>query len=1228
MSNITEKLLGRIDPICKWNDESSYKIPYIIRREYLRIFSLLKEGQIYGAFFQLKDVFEIILKCNVLIVAGEIINKTNYTDEEGNLIFRLFEKDLCIGDWESICRVFKGKSNYNSINILSEKISKIYSSKYISKWRNDWIGHGALAISSNEKFINEIEDKINILYTFFVESIEEYQKFDIVCINNECFFLINDTNIPLKFLIKDINNNIHIFDSYKSNKNMVAYLDYCNGNKIEIEEKEVQEFVNKLRNESSIRTFKESSIDDILIVEEENIIKEINTSRDFIRPDFIKDKIDHFIEENDSGLLLIKMKRGMGKSTLSMALDNNGINKLKIDNCCTRTYYINDSYGSKLNNFTSTINDMFRVDKEGKVLFRGSIPMISAKSNNNSKELVELLNFYKEKYYSLYGTEKLLFVIDGIDEINKYDRKTIFDFIPKLNELVNGIYILCTCRTDEELVDSDFVLREVKNINCTSSIIIDNKNSDYTNLLELYIKKTNKMYSKEDISNIINISEYNFNNVRRICNLLKDEYIDLTNISVKTLSNIDVINIEKKFGEKYYKNIINILATIIALEEPLSLKEIDSLCFNESNDMKLLFYIYSIKDLLKVDRSIYGNRLYIRDAELLEYLKSIYSYGINKKLKEFGQDVFNKIDKRDYEITSGVLCICKNLSKIDNEINISNNIDVIDYLNKIINKINMNIVSNIRDRICIYNQLLFYLDKESDTVFKELTKADILSKQGELYELYGVTNESIEKYKLSFDIFKNYQSSLSFKAIYYEDLIKYGLLLHKIGKYEDAMQILKDIISNVRYKDSFENLDIIVIAYCNRSLIYQGLGKIEDAKNDLDKAIELIEKSGKIEKLKYHSSLCYLNRSAIYLIYEDYNNAINDIEKSLKYSEGEEVKIKVNRARALMNQSNIKIKMGEDSEKVINIIDEAINIIEEIDRDDSLFDIDVLIKLYNNKAVLLLNDEKHQAYELLSKTIALAEALRKQNRYYYEDELIRAYYLRAEIEEDLEKVNKDYKNIVEVFNFNSYASIRWIFYAWYNLFNNIEEKDEKIKLIDISYIWIINIRDKNWTIDEELTDIIKNIAMCVSAWYRGDGDYNKSKEIIKSFLDIYEKVENYSLETKAYLMKEIGYCNAKQGNIDKALDWYQESLDIYEKIKETDTIEHLEELIILYFNLSIIEINLKKYQNAYNYSAKCCENIQYYTSNGNSLNENLIKNSLQCLIWLTENREKLGINVV
>ncbi|WP_195238300.1 tetratricopeptide repeat protein [Clostridium perfringens] len=1220
------------DEISKWNNENSSKIPLIIRREYLRVFSLLKNGQIYGAFFQLKDVFEIILKCNVVVVASEIINKENYTDEEGNLIFKLFEKDLSIGDWESICRTFNGKSKYNSINILSKEINKIYSSNQISKWRNDWIGHGALAISSNEEFIKQIKEKMKILHTFFIKNIEEYKCFDIVCINNECFFEIDNTRIPLKFLIKEIDNNIHIFDAYKNNKNKVAYLDYYNGNKIEIEEKEVIKFVTKLRNESSIRVFKESSITDILMVEEENIIKEINTSKDFIRPEFIKDRIDNFIKDNDSGIMLIKMKRGMGKSTLSMALDNNGMNKLKIDNCCTRTYYINDSYASKLNNFTSTINDMFRVNKEGKILFRGNIPMISSESDNNSQELVKLLSFYREKYYNMYGTEKLLFVIDGIDEINKYDRKTIFDFIPKMNELENGIFIICTCRTDEELIESDFILREVKKINYNSNIFIENKDLNYIELLKTYIKKMNKKYSEEDILNIIDISEYNFNNVRRICNILKEGNIDLSKISAKTISSIDVVNIENKFGEKYYKNIINIISTIIALQEPLSLNEINNLCFSENNDMRLLFYIYSIKDLFKVDRNIYGNRIYIRDVELLKYLEQIYIKQINNKLQEFLQVIYNNIDKKNYEIDSGILCICKNISKIiakiNNEINISNYYEVIKYLNEIINKVNVDIVSNVRDRICIYDEVLFFLEKESNTILKQLTKADILSKQGELYELYGLTNESMEKYKLSLDIFKEYKSGLGFNKIYYDNLIKYELLLYKIERYEEAIQILNDIIYTFKNENDLQKLEVIVTAYCNRSLIYQQIGKIQDAKNDLDKAIELIENNGEIETLKYQISLCYLNRSTLYLVYEEYDNAIVDIKKSLEYSKDAEVKIRVNRARALMNYSNIKIKMGESSESVIDIIDEAINIIEEIDRDDSLFDIDVLVKLYNNKAILLLNDRKHDSYELLSKTIALCETLRKQNRYYYEDELIRAYYLRSEIEENQEKVNKDYKNIIEVFNFNSYTSIQWAFCTLHNLFNNIEEKDEKNKLIDIYYIWISNIKSKNCSVDVELTDIIKNIVICGYSWYKEDSNYNKSIELIKSFLDIHEEVGMDTLEDKAYFMKEIGYCNAMQGNISKALEWYQGSLVIYEKINKTDIIENLDELIILYYNLSMLDIKLENYQNAYNYLIKCCEEINNHISSGKSLNEDLIKNALQRLIWLSYNKDKFGICII
>ena len=119
-----------------------------------------------------------------------------------------------------------------------------------------------------------------------------------------------------------------------------------------------------------------------------------------------------------------------------------------------------------------------------------------------------------------------------------------------------------------------------------------------------------------------------------------------------------------------------------------------------------------------------------------------------------------------------------------------------------------------------------------------------------------------------------------------------------------------------------------------------------------------------------------------------------------------------------------------------------------------------------------------------------------------------------------------------------------------------------------------------------------------------------------------------TLEDKAYFMKEIGYCNAMQGNISKALEWYQGSLVIYEKINKTDIIENLDELIILYYNLSMLDIKLENYQNAYNYLIKCCEEINNHISSGKSLNEDLIKNALQRLIWLSYNKDKFGICII
>lgn len=57
------------------------------------------------------------------------------------------------------------------------------------------------------------------------------------------------------------------------------------------------------------------------------------------------------------------------------------------------------------------------------------------------------MNQYKKKYYS---EKKLLFIFDGIDELNQQSEKNIIDFIPNVDDLIDGVYVLVTCRACSE----------------------------------------------------------------------------------------------------------------------------------------------------------------------------------------------------------------------------------------------------------------------------------------------------------------------------------------------------------------------------------------------------------------------------------------------------------------------------------------------------------------------------------------------------------------------------------------------------------------------------------------------------------------------------------------------------------------------------------------------------------------------------------------------------------
>jgi hydrogenase maturation factor len=148
-----------------WCQEAYCNFPSVIAHEYKRYNDMLMKGEIYGAFLQIKDLYEVKLKFPILIKSAEIYHKENRKDEENKILLSLLCKPLALGDWLSIGRTICSINNSKDEKILEilKDVIKRYEDEKIVNWRNDKIAHGALQFDIDDEFINDIKKKTEMV---------------------------------------------------------------------------------------------------------------------------------------------------------------------------------------------------------------------------------------------------------------------------------------------------------------------------------------------------------------------------------------------------------------------------------------------------------------------------------------------------------------------------------------------------------------------------------------------------------------------------------------------------------------------------------------------------------------------------------------------------------------------------------------------------------------------------------------------------------------------------------------------------------------------------------------------------------------------------------------------------------------------------------------------------------------------------------------------------------
>ncbi|WP_042454303.1 tetratricopeptide repeat protein [Neobacillus dielmonensis] len=944
-----------------WYKEAFENYPSIIAHEYWRLFDMIDQGQTFGALLQLKDVFEVMIKLPTLVSVSHIYHKKNRSDVENKIILNLVEKHLSLGDWKRIAQtiVQRVQTEGPIFQILNNIIS-IYED--IPAWRNKQIGHGALTYDE-EVLQNDIENKLLSIRAYLIENEHFYQQFSLFLQdeNKEKKKLIGKTNargLTEKFtnvyieyegnhqtlypyiFVED--GKIFFFDSFSKYDFRTSLLNYPEGVKrtnlknINDLMKTVYTSFNQSHQVGQLteHSFEEDSYSLI----EEKVTQKMQEVDDFERPTYLENWLTTNIQKRNKGVFLLQMERGTGKTTFSRALDELSLGKIKIANTSVRCHYINDSYSYKLKNFFTNLIDQLRMDKKGNTVI-SSIHQISETADNKKKEFANLLNLYHKEHQKFFGKDKLMLVIDGLDEIPAKSKLSIYDFIPSADMLDENVFLLLTSRTNDEI--SEYSRNRIRFLKVSDKKVSTKNEQEHVDMLNNYVRKyifqTNDLSKEQEKLKdwLLDHADFRFIYLKLLKEIYKikpqDEIMKLP--KGKELFDYYFNSLESLYGEKFFKNIMQLLSIIATSYEPLTYREISSLMGEDKATFKLLAYLIDIRGFIKIERSYRGNLITISHINWKKIIIQRFGSAIKQLVESWAEEQY----------ISEELLETIDWSRAEN--------DGLTYF-----------ITYLHDYIIEYCPEKYSEAKVSAYYFNALRNPTLYKNQTIylLFRRYVIQTKyilTIEKY----EYLVNFAEGLA------EVLAQRGNTLHELKVYDEAqhdfteaIQILKKLISEKKLDKALELGNVLN----DRGTVLNLMGQTEQALDDYNEAIFIFQNKMKNgdQMDKEDLSMALMNRGTIYLKKKRNKDALADLNEAIaihsemKENEGSEDHFI---AVALMNRGAILTEL-QQNEKALEDFNRAVRINEKLLEFGKLKDIGYFATLLTNRGAVLETMNKNE----------------------------------------------------------------------------------------------------------------------------------------------------------------------------------------------------------------------------------------------------------------------------
>ncbi len=847
---------------------------YILAKMYRQFYDFTKGNNLYGIMFQLKDIFELLLKLPTLLLLENYFVDKKREAKHLEIIGILFSKKLSLGNWKSLAEKCLEIDIDSYLLLLIDKTLKFYKKLEIVTWRNNNIGHGILQHEESIDFQKDLYNKIIELKKYFDENEALYIKIDLRCkskknnskmLGENCSIKNNydnivfcDNNIEknLNLFFRIINNSIFIFDGSHNNK--FKYLDYINGTVNNIKNFDLENIRKNIQKENNVNKISEDCIQNNVYIDiNEKNFENINLEKKIETPTYLIEWVNQSLNNNKKGLFLLRMESGMGKTVFTKSLDVEYSNNNKIDNCIIKTYYINNYYSYKEGVFKNNIIDKLKTDTVNGRNLKGELPTFINDGDKNKKEIfASILNEFKKIYMEKYGVSNMLLILDGIDEIQFDSADSILDYIPEKEMIDDGIYILLTCRNKDQTAAN--INKSLEAAKFNNIFEVGTNNIQHINLLKKYIKNQLNISNDLFINAILHYINYKFISLNIFYQLLqsktfefKNETIDEEQIIIKFLE-LQEFN----YSEKYYKNIKIILLAIAITRTFLSVEELIYLIDYDDINFKLLTYISDVSCLLMKDRTYRGNALGFSHTSVRNIIIKFYRNDIN----QFCINLINKISIKDIlkdKNHDGIDFILYNSLYMVSKFSLSANYNFFNtkYYKEIEKRFNE---SNKK-----IHQIRYYITFIDDAI--EKLSIDFSSCSEENFNTY--VELSLNKINICMEYFFDYSNNIldeldelhckiesRYQTSKYitQILVKKVNYFRMIGNIKKSMENIEKFMEMAKENNSIRevNNDILNIQLkLTEGINCKNLGRINDAINILD------EVEDKINKFEYPYSL-------------------------------------------------------------------------------------------------------------------------------------------------------------------------------------------------------------------------------------------------------------------------------------------------------------------------------------------------------------------------------------